>query len=202
MGSLWLPGSTQAGFSVGFPGDSFEGTYRPTHGVGRHYDVQAPSPRYALAGGSVGVMGMASGEVGIFTRFEGMDISFSYARSEDFFGGTGSGDFRFDSVGNSRLMVHRQMLPGVAEHSLVLGSWVRHAAVAGGKGRLLDDLRGVEYGLSMNYGWQRPGGLKIEASATAARFAGGEVELAGGNRFAIGSSDWQWGVGIKGSYEF
>ena len=202
LGSLWLPGSTQAGFSVGFPGDSFEGTYRPTHGVGRHYDVQAPSPRYALAGGSVGVMGMASGEVGIFTRFEGMDISFSYARSEDFFGGTGSGDFRFDSVGNSRLMVHRQMLPGVAEHSLVLGSWVRHAAVAGGKGRLLDDLRGVEYGLSMNYGWQRPGGLKIEASATAARFAGGEVELAGGNRFAIGSSDWQWGVGIKGSYEF
>ena len=202
LGSLWLPGSTQAGFSVGFPGDSFEGTYRPTHGVGRHYDVQAPSPRYALAGGSVGVMGMASGEVGIFTRFEGMDISFSYARSEDFFGGTGSGDFRFDSVGNSRLMVHRQMLPGVAEHSLVLGSWVRHAAVAGGKGRLLDDLRGVEYGLSMNYGWQRLGGLKIEASATAARFAGGEVELAGGNRFAIGSSDWQWGVGIKGSYEF
>ena len=148
-------------------------------------------------------MGMASsGEVGIFTRIEGVDVSFSYARSEDFFGGTGSGDFSFDQVGNSRLMLHKQVLPAGDEHTLGVGGWVRHAAVSGGRGRLLDDLRGVEYGVSMNYGWQGQGGLRVEATAYGARFAGGEVELAGGDRFAIGASDWKWGVRFGGSYQF
>ena len=201
LGSLWLPGSTQAGFSVGFPGDSFEGTYRPTHGTSARYEFEPPSPRYALAGGSVGVMGTSAGEIGIFTRIEGMDVSFSYARSDDFFGGQGSGDFAFSHVGNSRLMVQRQLLPGSGDHSLVVGGWLRHAAVAGGRGRLLDDLRGFEHGLSVSYDWKREDGLRVEATAHAARFAGGDVGLAG-ERFAIGASDWQWGVGIRGSYQF
>ena len=203
LGSLWLPGGTDAGFAVGFPGDSFEGTYRPAHGKGIHYDPVLPSARYARSAGSVGLMGMASsGEVGIFTRIEGVDVSFSYVRSEDFFGGKGSGDFSFDQVGNSRLMLHTQVLPEGDEHTLGVGGWVRHAAVSGGRGRLLDDLRGVEYGLSMNYGWQGQGGLRVEATAYGARFAGGDVELAGGDRFAIGASDWKWGVRLGGSYQF
>ena len=203
LGSLWLPGGTDAGFAVGFPGDSFEGTYRPAHGKRTHYDFVVPSALYARSAGSIGLMGMASsGEVGIFTRIEGVDVSFSYARSEDFFGGSGSGDFSFDKVGNSRLMLHTQVLPEGDEHTLGVGGWVRHAAVSGGRGRLLDDLRGVEYGLSMNYGWQGQGGLRVEATAYGARFAGGEVELAGGDRFAIGASDWKWGVRFGGSYQF
>ncbi|MCY4325598.1 MAG: hypothetical protein OXC81_06215 [Betaproteobacteria bacterium] len=203
LGNLWLPGGTDAGFAVGFPGDSFEGTYRPAHGKRTHYDFVVPSALYARSAGSIGLMGMASsGEVGIFTRIEGVDVSFSYARSEDFFGGSGSGDFSFDQVGNSRLMLHKQVLPEGDEHTLGVGGWVRHAAVSGGRGRLLDDLRGVEYGLSMNYGWQGQGGLRVEATAYGARFAGGEVELAGGDRFAIGASDWKWGVRFGGSYQF
>ena len=74
--------------------------------------------------------------------------------------------------------------------------------MAGGKGALLGGLRAGEYGFSMRYDWQPvSGGWGIAATAFAARFAGGEVELAG-NGFGIGSSDWKWGLGITGTYEF
>ena len=201
LGVLSLPGATDAGLMMGFPGDSFQGRYRPAQGVQPHYHVSMPQPRYALAGDGIGVMGIGDGEVGIFARMDGLDLSFSYSRSEDFFGGRGSGQFGFDGVGNVRLLLQSQALPGSDEHSLLLGGWLRRAQVSGGRGALLGGLRGDEYGFSMRYDWQRGDGLSVSATAFAARFAGGEVELAGSS-FGIGSSDWKWSVGVSGTYEF
>ena len=201
LGVLRLPGRTDASLEVGFPGDSFQGRYRPARDVQPRYRAFQPQPHYALAAGSLGIMGIGAGEVGIFTRIDGLDLSFSYSRSDDFFGGEGSGDFEFERVGNVRLMLQRQLLPEDDGHSLVLGGWVRHAAVTGGKGVLLDDLRGSEHGASMSYDWRRGDGLSVAATAFAARFAGGKVRLAG-DSFGIEASDWKWGIGIKGSYEF
>ena len=201
LGVLRLPGRTDASLEVGFPGDSFQGWYRPARDVQPDYQAFRPQPHYALTAGSLGVMGIGAGEVGIFTRIDGLDLSFSYSRGEDFFGGEGSGDFEFDRVGNVRLMLQRQVLPEDDGHSLVLGGWVRRAAVIGGKGELLDDLRGSEYGASMSYDWRRDDGLSVAATAYAARFAGGKVGLAGGS-FGIEASDWKWGIGLKGSYGF
>ena len=202
LGSLSLPGSSDASLEVGFAGDSFQGRYRPTRGVQPHYRVSPPRPGYALLGGNLGVMGIGTGEVGIFARIEDVDVSFSYFRSEDFFGGTGSGQFGFDRVGNARLMLQRRLLSEDGEHSLLLGGWLRRAQVAGGRDGLLDGLHGSEYGASMRYDWKPDRvGWVIAATAWTARFAGGEVEVAG-DSFGISSSDWKWGVGITGTYEF
>ena len=202
LGSLSLPGGSEASLEVGFAGDSFQGRYRPTRGVQPHYRVSPPRPGYALLGGNLGVMGIGAGEVGIFARIEDVDVSFSYFRSEDFFGGTGSGQFGFDRVGNARLMLQRRLLSEDGEHSLLLGGWLRRAQVAGGRGGLLDGLHGSEYGASMRYDWKPASGdWSIAATAWTARFAGGEVEVAG-DRFGISSSDWKWGLGLTGTYEF
>ena len=201
LGSLRLPGETDAGLMMGFPGDSFQGRYRPARGVQPHYHVSLPEPRYALAGGGIGVMGIGAGEIGIFARMEGLDLSFSYSRSEDFFGGAGSGQFEFEEVGNTRLMLQKRLLPEGGDHSLMLGGWLKHAAVTGGKGALLGDLQGSEYGASMRYDWQGGDRMSVAATVWAARFAGGDVELAG-NRFSIAASDWKWGIGVVGTYEF
>ena len=202
LGSLSLPGGSEASLEVGFAGDSFQGRYRPTRGVQPHYRVSPPRPGYALLGGNLGVMGIGAGEVGIFARIKDVDVSFSYFRSENFFGGTGSGQFGFDRVGNARLMLQRRLLSEDGEHSLLLGGWLRHAKVAGGRGGLLDGLHGSEYGASMRYGWQPASGdWGIAATAWTARFAGGEVEVAG-DSFGISSSDWKWGLGLTGTYEF
>ena len=201
LGSLRLPGSTDAVLLMGFPGDSFRGRYRPTNNVQPDYQSYLPQPGYALVGGKFGVMGIGDGELGIFTKIEGIDVSFSYRRSEDFFGGSGSGQFAFDKVGNARLMMQRQLLPAASEHGLLAAGWVRQARVTGGQGELLDSLHGREYGASIRYDWQRADGISVSATAWTARFAGGDVGLAG-ERFAIGSSDWQWGIGVRSSYDF
>ena len=146
-------------------------------------------------------MGIGDGELGIFAKIEGIDVSFSYRRSEDFFGGSGSGQFAFDKVGNTRLMMQRQLLPAGSEHGLLASGWVRQARVTGGQGELLSSLHGREYGASIRYDWQRADGISVSATAWTSRFAGGDVGLAG-DRFAIGSSDWQWGVRMSGSYDF
>ncbi|MCY4325766.1 MAG: hypothetical protein OXC81_07075, partial [Betaproteobacteria bacterium] len=109
--------------------------------------------------------------------------------------------FAFDKVGNARLMMQRQLLPAASEHGLLAAGWMRHARVTGGAGALLDELRGREYGASLRYDWQHNDGISVSATAWTSRFAGGEVGLAG-DRFAIGSSDWQWGVRMSGSYDF
>ena len=201
LGSLRLPGSTDAVLLMGFPGDSFRGRYRPTNNVQPDYQSYLPQPGYALVGGRFGVMGIGDGELGIFTKIEGIDVSFSYRRSEDFFGGAGSGQFAFEKVGNARLMMQRQFLSTNSEHGLLLAGWTRHARVTDGQGELLDSLHGGEYGASIRYDWQRADSISVSATAWTARFAGGEVGLAG-DRFAIGSSDWQWGVRMSGSYDF
>ena len=201
LGSLRLPGETEAGLMMGFPGDSFQGRYRPAKNVQPHYHVSQPQPRYALAGNGLGVMGIGDGEIGIFARMDGLDVSFSYSRSEDFFGGGGSGQFEFEKVGNARLMLQKQILSEEDDHSLMLGGWIRHAVVVSGKGALLGDLQGSEYGASMRYDWKRGDGWNVAATAYAARFAGGDVELAG-NSFGIAASDWKWGIGVVGTYEF
>ena len=201
LGSLRLPGSTDAVLLMGFPGDSFRGRYRPTNNVQPDYQSYLPQPGYALVGGKLGVMGIGDGELGIFAKIEGIDVSFSYRRSEDFFGGSGSGQFAFDKVGNARLMMRRQFLSAASEHGLLASGWVRQARVTGGQGELLDSLHGREYGASIRYDWQRADGISVSATAWTSRFAGGDVRLAG-ERFAIGSSDWQWGVRMSGSYDF
>ena len=201
LGNLSLPGSTDASVEASFPGDSFQGRYRPAKDVQPHYHASLPQPGYAMVGGKFGVMGIGNGELGIFTRIEGIDVSFSYRRSDDFFGGSGSGQFAFDKVGNARLMLQRQLLPSSNEHGLLLAGWTRHATVTGSQGALLDDLTGQEYGASLRYDWQRDDGISVSATAWTSRFAGGEVGLAG-EKFAIGASDWQWGVRMTGSYQF
>ena len=201
LGSLSLPGNTDASVEAGFPGDSFLGRYRPTNNLQPHYHSYLPQPGYALVGGKLGVMGIGDGELGIFTKIEGIDVSFSYRRSEDFFGGSGSGQFAFNKVGNTRLMMQRQLLPLSSEQGLLASGWVRQARVTGGQGTLLDELRGREYGASLRYDWQSTDGVSVSATAWTSRFAGGEIGLAG-ERFAIGSSDWQWGVRMTGSYDF
>ena len=201
LGSLRLPGSTDAVLLMGFPGDSFRGRYRPTNNVQPDYQSYLPQPGYALVGGKFGVMGIGDGELGIFAKIEDIDVSFSYRRSEDFFGGSGSGQFAFDKVGNTRLMMRRQFLSTNSEHGLLLAGWTRHARVTDGQGELLDSLQGREYGASIRYDWQRADGISVSATAWTSRFAGGDVGLAG-ERFAIGSSDWQWGVGVRSSYDF
>ncbi|MCY4324943.1 MAG: hypothetical protein OXC81_02830, partial [Betaproteobacteria bacterium] len=201
LGSLRLPGATDAGLLMGFPGDSFQGRYRPAKDVQPYYHASLPEPGYAPVGGKFGVMGIGEGELGIFARVEGVDVSFSYQRSEDFFGGSGSGQFTFDQVGNVRLMLQRQLLPAESKHGLLFSGWTRHSKVTGGQGALLDELSGREYGASFRYDWQRDDGISVSATAWTSRFAGGEVVLAG-SRFAIGSSDLQWGVRMAGSYDF
>ena len=138
LGSLRLPGSTDAVLLMGFPGDSFRGRYRPTNNVHPDYQSYLPQPGYALVGGKFGVMGIGDGELGIFAKIEGIDVSFSYRRSEDFFGGSGSGQFAFDKVGNTRLMMRRQFLSTNSEHGLLLAGWTRHARVTDGQGELLE----------------------------------------------------------------
>ena len=201
LGSLRLPGSTDANLKVGFSGDSFQGRYRPARDVRPHYQSSRPQPGYALVGGNLGVMGIGDGEIGIFARIEGLDVSFSYSRSKDFFGGAGSGQFEFDQVGNARLMLQRQLLSEDDDHSWMLGGWLRHARVAGDRGALLDKLKGSEYGASVRHDWKRGDELSFATTAWVSRFAGGEVGLAGGS-FGIASSNWQWGIGVVGTYEF
>ena len=201
LGSLRLPGSTDANLKVGFSGDSFQGRYRPARDVRPHYQSSRPQPGYALVGGNLGVMGIGDGEIGIFARIEGLDVSFSYSRSKDFFGGAGSGQFEFDQVGNARLMLQKQLLSEDDDHSWMLGSWIRHAVVVSGKGALLDNLKGSEYGASVRHDWKRGDELSFATTAWVSRFAGGEVGLAGGS-FGIASSNWQWGIGMVGTYEF
>ena len=201
LGSLRLPGGTEASVDAGFPGDSFRGRYRPAKDVQSHYRSYLPQPGYALVVGKFGVMAISDGEVGIFAKIEGIDVSFSYQRGEDFFGGVGSGQFAFDKVGNTRLMFQQQLLPTDSEHSLLAAGWVRQARVVGGQGALLDSLHGSEYGASLRYDWQHADGISVSATGWTSRFSGGEVGLAG-ERFAIGSSDWQWGGGVRSSYDF
>ena len=202
LGSLRLPGSTDAVLLMGFPGDSFRGRYRPTNNAQPDYQSYLPQPGYALVGGKFGVMGIGDGELGIFAKIEGIDVSFSYRRSEDFFGGSGSGQFAFDKVGNTRLMMQRQLSADqFRARPASCPAGCRHARVTDGQGELLSSLHGREYGASMRYDWQRADGISVSATAWTSRFAGGDVGLAG-ERFAIGSSDWQWGVRMSGSYDF
>ena len=59
LGLLSLPGETDARFAVGFPGDSFNGTYRPTRGVSGGYRPGRPKGREHFPGPVAGLGGDA-----------------------------------------------------------------------------------------------------------------------------------------------
>ena len=184
LGLLSLPGETDARFGVGFPGDSFNGTYRPTRGVSGGYRPGRPKGQEHFPGQlpGLGVMRLSGGEQGLYASLSGIRFSVTRGKRGDFFGGAGTGAFSFGCVRTRRAMLSSAVQIGDGE--LDIGGWLLRGEADCGRGRLLDSLEGREEGLWANY---RVGGedWDFHVGGWASRFGGGEVELAG-RRFDIG----------------
>ena len=197
LGHLSLPGSADAGMQVGFPGDSFSGTYRPV--VATAYRAAAFDPLHAPLSPDFGLI--ASGDqAGMYGRIApGLRASLLAGRGKGFFGSGGSGEFAFDCSTDLRLALSADLQPD-SDSILELGGWLQSSRAGCIRGRLLDRLQGSEVGLSALYA-RRAGNWQLAAQAWGSRFVGGRLELAG-QRFAIGASDLSYGGRFTISYLF
>ena len=200
LGGLSLPGASAAGVQVGFAGDSFSGTYRPQPAAGG-YRPGLFDARYAALTPSLGIVGSAGGRrLGAYWQLaDKLKAAVSLARSEDFFGGTGTGEFAFSCSSYASLSLAGEA--GIAGAGVLrVQGWLQEGRAGCITGSLLDDLRGREAGIAIGY----QGSLRkarVQARMWAARFVGGRLQVAG-DRFAVSGSDTAYGGMLQISYSF
>ena len=199
LGYLYLPGSTAAGLQVGFPGDSFKGTYRPAQGRKSPYQGAPFESLRGLLRPGLGIV-VAGHQFGAYHRLAGgLRAEALLGRGESFFGGSGSGEFEFGCTTDLRLALSGDVQ--MEEDSTIeLSGWLQQSQAGCIRGQLLDRLSGREAGIRASYTGRR-GDWKLQASAWASRFVGGEIEM-GGHEFPIGSSDTAYGGQVRISYQF
>ena len=198
LGFLSLPGFSDIGLKVGFANDSFDGTYRPVASAAAYQPGSFATRDLAPAGATDFGLRVADDRVGLYYRLdEKLAAGFTLGRSDNFFGGAGSGEFAFDCTIDLGLAISGQAAIGPTDRiSLTGGINVRQAGCI--SGNLLDELRGSEAGLVA--GWQRQAGnWQVSASAWASRFVGGTA-VVGGAPFAIDGGSTQYGARVQASY--
>ena len=199
LGYLYLPGSTAAGLQVGFPGDSFKGTYRPAQGRKSPYQGMPFEPLRGLLRPGLGIV-VAGHQFGAYHRLAGgLRAEALLGRGESFFGGSGSGEFEFDCTTDLRLALSGD-LQMEGDSAIELVGWLQQSRAGCIRGQLLDRLSGREAGIRAFYTGRR-GNWQLQASAWASRFVGGQIEM-GGHEFPIGSSDTAYGGRVRISYQF
>ena len=200
LGGLTLPGATAAGVQVGIAGDSLAGTYRPALSASAYRPGIAETLQVALAPG-FGLVGDGGDRLGAYLRLaDRLRAELSLASGGDFFGGSGSGEFAFSCSRYASLALAGEVGDVDGSGMLRLSGWLQQGRAGCISGSLLDGLQGREAGLSAVYR-RRVGDLEVSARAWAARFVGGDVQVAG-QRFAISGSDASYGAGLRISHSF
>ena len=198
IGRLQLPGATDARMPVKLSGDSLRGDYRPAPAAGGiFYQPDYAQLRFwPLPGSSWAIAHGRADEAGFSWSTTGLAAAVTYRRSQDFFGGSGSGWFDFASVRNLRLLLAGTL----AEKRLRWQAWGRFAQIAEPTAAI-DALHGHEIGAAVT-GEVGSGAIRLQMRAHLARFAGGRISLTDGGSFPIEAGELDYGLALRIRHNF